>query len=178
MIHHTSKVLFFIFTTSLKYYLFIIYNSFLFYLSLFLCVCFSSPSKNNKPTPLWPPLDTTHSMSPPSTPNNPRPQPTNTPQPTTTTKTINLLESTKTQNNRLIHHPQTHHKLIWKNHNQHDPNWNNHLPKWQSPPPTQCPILYLEKTTKRTKDHQPNSKSKTTDQNKKQPPPQPLIYTS
>ena len=112
------------------------------------------------------------------TPSNPRPQPTNTPQPTTTTKTINSLESTKTQNNRLIHHPQTHHKLIWKNHNHHDPNWNNHLPKWQSPPPTQCPILYLEKTTKRTKDHQPNSKSKTTDQNKKQPPPQPLIYTS
>ena len=142
MIHHTSKVLFFIFTTSLKYYLFIIYNSFLFYLSLFLCVCFSSPSKNNKPTPLWPPPDTTHSMSPPKpppttnhridqptptrerfhqreidrsmalTPSNPRPQPTSMPQPTTTTKTINLPESTKTQNNILIHHPQTHHKLI------------------------------------------------------------------
>ena len=58
----------FIFTTSLKYYLFIIYNSFLFYLSLFLCVCFSSPSKNNNPTPLWPPPDTTHSMSPPKPP--------------------------------------------------------------------------------------------------------------
>ena len=45
MIHHTSKVLFFIFTTSLKYYLFIIYNSFLFYLSLFLYVFLFSKQK-------------------------------------------------------------------------------------------------------------------------------------
>ena len=65
---------FIFFTTSLKYYLFIIYNSFFFLhetsLSLFLCV--SLFSKQKQPTyPSWPLPTTTHSMSPPAT--NPQP---------------------------------------------------------------------------------------------------------
>ena len=68
-----SKILF-IFITSLKYYIFIIYSSFLLFmrhLFLSLSVSLSSPSKKHTTHPYWPPPATIHSMSPPTT--NPQP---------------------------------------------------------------------------------------------------------
>ncbi|KAL4654862.1 hypothetical protein ACB092_01G411200 [Castanea dentata] len=126
---------FIFFITSLKYYLFIIYNSFLFYLSLFLCVCFSSLGKNNQPIPLWPPPNTTHSMSPPTT--NPQP----------TTKSINPHPPKKNfTRERLINprpqHPTTHGLNPPAHHNQQlPPKPQTHKicqnPKQQThPPPT------------------------------------------
>ena len=73
-IYSTSNIKSFIFfTTLLKYYLFIIYNSFFFkHLFLSLSLCVSLFSKQKQPIhPLWPPPATTYSMSPPSPPKPP-----------------------------------------------------------------------------------------------------------
>ena len=82
-LYSTSNIKSFIFfTTLLKYYLFIIYNSFFFFKHLFLSLslCVSLFSKQKQPIhPLWPSPATTYSMSPPSPP---KPPPTTNPQPT------------------------------------------------------------------------------------------------
>ena len=82
-LYSTSNIKSFIFfTTLLKYYLFIIYNSFFFFKHLFLSLslCVSLFSKQKQPIhPLWPPPATTYSMSPPSPP---KPPPITNPQPT------------------------------------------------------------------------------------------------
>ena len=73
-LYNTPNIKSFIFfTTSLKYYLFVIYNSFFFFsmrhLFLSFSVCLSSPSKNNQPTLHG------HCQPPPTQCHHPHPQP-------------------------------------------------------------------------------------------------------